>query len=193
MSGWKIDPQLGGFIAHLYRFAVQLVVLDITEHFVVHQNIEYGVIALLVDQGAGLERLIPAFLDHRNEDDVVFFLLGEAVVVRLASLGSYPFVPKGRLLCRFEHDVEERFEMGVMLPMCLEFGPRLRIFDRRSVGWGIQGDEGQPRVKIETALPVVQRRELLVGVSIDAVLARQPGIQKPLLGVVVNRYIRAFA
>src|SRR5215813_14813454 len=63
LPGWKINSQTGVLAAHLTGLSVKVVADDVIEHHLVHQDVEDRVIASLVDQRPGLERLIKALLD----------------------------------------------------------------------------------------------------------------------------------
>ncbi|MGD0848023.1 hypothetical protein [Bradyrhizobium sp.] len=105
---------------------------DVVEHRPVHQDIEDGVMALLVDQRAGLEWLVEAFLDHLDDHSLGHFLMQRAALIRHQSLarGFHPgFVirPVRRLHIGRQHDVEKLLEIVHILPSGRHF--RLRMVD----------------------------------------------------------------
>ena len=63
----EIDREAGISRAHLSGLGVQMILHDVVEHLAIHQDVEDGVMSLLVDQRAGLERLIEALLDHLHD------------------------------------------------------------------------------------------------------------------------------
>ena len=66
-SSREIDFQRGVFFTPLPGSALKIVFLNVVKHRPVHQNVEDRVVALLVDQRAGLKRLVEAFLDHLDD------------------------------------------------------------------------------------------------------------------------------
>src|SRR5215469_13818795 len=64
-AGRKYDVVVESLLS---LFAVQAVLNNEIEHRFVHQDIEQGVVAILVDQWSGLERLIPARFANLQND-----------------------------------------------------------------------------------------------------------------------------
>ena len=141
---------------------------DVFEHLPVHQDVENGVMTLLIDQRAGLERLVEALLDHLHDHSIGLILLQIGSLLeefatclwhQPRALGLHPVRvgwPYRGLQVGRKHDVKQLLEVVHILPFRRRVCLRFFAVDRRSVGWRIQRDESAPRIKIEASLQVFQ-------------------------------------
>jgi hypothetical protein len=67
LPGRKIDREPGPDLLPLAGLTEEMLLGDVVEHRLVHQDVEQRVVPVLVDQGAGLERLIERLLDHLDD------------------------------------------------------------------------------------------------------------------------------
>ncbi len=90
LAGRKVDREIG--IGGLSGFGGQMMGHHIVEHLPVHQDVEDGVAALLVDQRPGLEWLIEALLDHFHDQSRGHVLMQLAAFLRHQpfALGFHP-------------------------------------------------------------------------------------------------------
>jgi hypothetical protein len=59
----------------MWEILLQMIQHDVIEHLPVHQNVEDGVMTLLVDQRTGLERLVEALFDHLHNHSLGHLLM----------------------------------------------------------------------------------------------------------------------
>ena len=149
----KSIAQIRVLLARLKRAAIKRILVrdDEIEHRPIHQNIEYRIVIVLIDQRTGPERLIEAFLDHLDDHQT-----GIRVVLSAARRRHGSLLPV-RLGPARQHDVKQWNELFAVLPHGARGGPSRRNVERL-VGRSIERDERQPRIEVEAALKTFEQR-----------------------------------